>query len=145
MPSPIAVWFCCQCLFGPNNVSIDLHCPSCGETRCYMCNCDYGYPKDNLTMSQYPATKNAMNTDYPDTDPDHCSTDTRYCHKSHSQSDIHDTSPTNKCAYGDDYDGYGPKTYYYYCCQCNNGPKIWNHEIICIDCHHEACAYCLKA
>jgi hypothetical protein len=33
----------------------------------------------------------------------------------------------------------GPKTYFYYCCQCAEGPKIWNYEIICLDCHHEAC------
>jgi hypothetical protein len=33
-------------------------------------------------------------------------------------------------------------TYMYICCQCHDGPKIYNHQPKCISCEHNACSNC---
>lgn len=33
-------------------------------------------------------------------------------------------------------------TYMYICCQCGDGPKVFNHQPRCIRCNHDACSKC---
>lgn len=35
--------------------------------------------------------------------------------------------------------------YWYFCCQCNDGPKAYNVQPQCVICNHIACAYCKPA
>ncbi|KAK4194233.1 hypothetical protein QBC40DRAFT_260217 [Triangularia verruculosa] len=35
--SPVRVWFCDYCHFGPLNVSLDTHCANCNHQRCAYC------------------------------------------------------------------------------------------------------------
>ncbi|KAL5003608.1 hypothetical protein BDV10DRAFT_153726 [Aspergillus recurvatus] len=30
----------------------------------------------------------------------------------------------------------------YICCQCKDGPKVYNHNVQCVLCHHIACELC---
>ncbi|RMJ27361.1 hypothetical protein PHISP_01741 [Aspergillus sp. HF37] len=42
--------------------------------------------------------------------------------------------------------GYGAqvyeRTYMYFCCSCNDGPKTYNMQPVCVNCQHKACKYC---
>ncbi|CAI7567912.1 unnamed protein product [Penicillium discolor] len=33
-------------------------------------------------------------------------------------------------------------TYLYICCGCGDGPKVYNHQPICVPCNHQACGNC---
>ncbi|KAL5359390.1 hypothetical protein BJX96DRAFT_174308 [Aspergillus floccosus] len=34
------------------------------------------------------------------------------------------------------------QTYMYICCQCHDGPKVYNVQPQCVNCHHSACSNC---
>ncbi|RJE18259.1 hypothetical protein PHISCL_09405 [Aspergillus sclerotialis] len=34
------------------------------------------------------------------------------------------------------------QNYLYICCQCNDGPKLYNVQPVCIVCEHKACKWC---
>jgi hypothetical protein len=44
MPTPVSVWYCCRCQYGPLNPYTDYHCASCGAVRCSACVPGYTYP-----------------------------------------------------------------------------------------------------
>ena len=33
----------------------------------------------------------------------------------------------------------------YYCCKCNDGPKLFNNQPQCVMCEHRVCPSCLPA
>lgn len=39
---------------------------------------------------------------------------------------------------------YGPGSLLYCCCKCFDGPKLWEAQPRCVNCHHIACSLCKK-
>ncbi|OJI79348.1 hypothetical protein ASPTUDRAFT_47947 [Aspergillus tubingensis CBS 134.48] len=33
----------------------------------------------------------------------------------------------------------------YFCCQCGDGPKLWDRQPRCVICSHSICGYCMPA
>ncbi|KAL4904522.1 hypothetical protein BDW74DRAFT_154047 [Aspergillus multicolor] len=37
---------------------------------------------------------------------------------------------------------YFSETDMYVCCNCGDGPKVYSHNPVCVQCHHHACSAC---
>jgi hypothetical protein len=167
MPST-TVWFCCNCGFGPCNVSIDYFCPSCQEKRCYNCKTSkisnrYNYalpgeaeanpfPEVSTAARFNPNTYNISPSPRPFTLP-------------HQQLEVASLAlaPTQIppiCLHaGHQHSTDGPSIgeifqhgglinscpVKYYCCNCGDGPKLYANQPVCVSCHHHVCSYCETA
>lgn len=167
MPS-ITVWYCCSCGFGPCNDSLDYFCPSCQERRCYNCKTSrisnrygYGLPRE-VETNPYPKAStstgfnpNAYNVNAPSL-PFNIS-------QQHLEGTSLTLTPTQRpptcLATGHRHLADGPSISAilqhggltkkspssYYCCQCHDGPKLYDVQPVCINCDHQACSSCTPA
>lgn len=139
-------WYCCDCQFGPHSVELHNTCIECGTMRCDDCSLEVNTSDYNTTHScshELPA--------YPSTPVQSCT--------GTSLSQIRTMAPiTNNTTFtpglslaqglsSGGHSGiknYGA-TYMYFCCQCNDGPKVYNVQPRCVMCNHVACGHCIPA
>lgn len=165
MPSH-PVWYCCHCNYGPLNVSIDLYCASCGEARCdncvyqmassrrtvYFSNMDPQSTAMLMARETHPAAivpelditpppppppagpmapSSASMTTKPGTFPSLVPESTTQ----HHAMLLHQPGHLRQ----------RPTSDAYYCCKCNDGPKLYSIQPQCVQCGHQACAFCSTA
>ncbi|KAJ5146100.1 uncharacterized protein N7515_000664 [Penicillium bovifimosum] len=149
-----SLWYCCGCNFGPHNSSLYVSCIQCGEARCprcieqkedslsininidshshshsNSCNPISAYP--TAVMNSPPSTPTLEPTASPIVVPDLPGLRTL------PRVDCSGISPVSLSG-----TRYNSETYMYICCECNDGPKIYNHQPQCVVCNHMACAGC---
>lgn len=139
------LWYCCGCKFGPHNSALYDACIQCSKQRCPSCVDEKVSQRmvshDCHTVSPYPGV---ASLDTPRVAP----LETRPTPivsglaelprpRSPFHASISNLSPE---ALGT-MQFYG-ETYMYICCQCRDGPKIWNNQPKCVMCGHIACDEC---
>lgn len=147
-------WYCCQCGFGPYNVALYSACINCNSISCKYCrrekHDDQLDPIPCSTMAPYPtpalspASSPSLvltldNLAYSDqsTLPLPSSSSVMPTHTGRLLQD--DTAVSLRSTSG--IRMHGP-TYYFICCNCGDGPKVYNHQARCVICHHVACENC---
>ncbi|KAL1970995.1 hypothetical protein VTN77DRAFT_2829 [Rasamsonia byssochlamydoides] len=166
MPEPVQVWYCCQCHYGPQNILIDAACTACQRPRCTTCPVQMAYPKnsfggDDEGTSPYPGVPTIIfdptveDTTFSPSDrglslaaaPASQSLALRRPSLAACQDMRH--MPQAGAGFQRRHRGgivtCSPKTYMYICCQCHDGPKVYNHQVVCVICHHVACDDCIPA
>lgn len=160
------VWYCCKCHFGPHDENLYVACIQCGARRCQFCPTEQvdadmalsgsepvpPYPcgpdppapevlekgarlsnsKMDLLIPSAPLplpSLSAMGRD---------STQIKHhglYHRGPSSALI--GNPDMNGTYAAPADGH-----LYICCQCGDGPKIYEVQPQCVCCHHRACSHC---
>ncbi|KAL1991774.1 hypothetical protein VTN49DRAFT_5082 [Thermomyces lanuginosus] len=160
MPSH-PVWYCCHCNYGPLNVSIDMHCASCGQARCDNCVYQMATSRRTVYCSNMDPHSTAMlmaqeshrqATVFPEHDmvprpapmapstrprtppPLVLESTTRMTTTDHHAMLHHPGAMQQR-----------PTSDAYYCCKCNDGPKLYSVQPQCVQCGHQACAFCSSA
>jgi hypothetical protein len=167
MPST-TVWYCCSCGFGPCNESIDYFCPNCQERRCNGCKTSrisnrYNYrlpgeaeinpyPEAFAAVSFTANTYNITTSLRPFTPP--------HQHLERASLALTPTQVPPTClrtahqhstdspSIGEIFQHGGLKNSHpnaYYCCNCNDGPKLYDNQPRCVSCSHVCCSYCRPA
>lgn len=169
MPST-TVWYCCQCGFGPCNDSIDYFCPNCQVKRCYGCEtsrisnrCNYGLPGEaevNPIPEVFAAAGFNTNTYNKDASLRPFNIPQKHHEKISEDSLRPPQGPPTCLGAGDQHSTGSPSisdifqhggltknrpSSYYYCCQCRDGPKLYDLQPVCINCDHKICRYCEAA
>ncbi|KAL1981365.1 hypothetical protein VTN96DRAFT_2756 [Rasamsonia emersonii] len=160
MPTSVPVWYCCQCNYGPLNIVIDAACASCQAPRCDGCTVEMVCPKyafcggDDEGTSPYPGVPSIFDPSNSNMEHRHrAATDEVLSLASSSQfpapsllrrSGARDMTRGGR-QHGQGIVTHGPKTFMYYCCQCRDGPKVYNHQVVCVNCNHVVCDNCIPA
>lgn len=168
MPST-RVWYCCSCGFGPCNESIDYFCPNCQARRCHNCTASkisnrYNYGLTGEAESNpYPKafTPAGFNTKACNINPPSQPFSLPQQHLERAPLALMPTqSPPTCLATGHQHSANGPSigdifqhgglskkspSSYYYCCQCHDGPKLYDLQPVCINCDHRICRSCKPA
>jgi hypothetical protein len=166
MPST-TVWYCCECGYGPCNISIDVFCPDCQRQRCGGCKIsrisnryNYNYQLHGLAeINPYPEAFKAvnLNTNAYNLDPSPRPFNLPLEHLEGASLALTPTQIPPTCfgtghqhstdgpSIGDIFQHEGlinncPVTYY--CCQCKDGPKLYVNQPVCVNCNHRACSLC---
>lgn len=156
MPST-SVWYCCKCNLGPWNVMLDDYCPSCSAVRCCDClmeSVDMHTAFQTLSHRQ----QSPMSIGNP-----HACNKLASCETLRNRSDslerasISSMTPIARPLLREPHamDTYNIFNYggllrqmpsnYYYCCQCNDGPKMYENQPMCVSCCHTICHDCRPA
>lgn len=141
-----ALWYCCNCHYGPHDPAIHAACINCGVKRCDFCpvevtknassrDCDpiSPYPSAPIFSPQIPKSYDATFASFGNglpSVPDRLSANTVLLNRS---------LPTEFSA---PVRTHGPPTHMYICCKCGDGPKIFENQPRCIMCEHTACPNC---
>ncbi|KAJ5238859.1 hypothetical protein N7468_003478 [Penicillium chermesinum] len=151
------VWFCCKCQFGPHNVQLYVSCISCGAERCSRCATEdtktfdslsthsHSHPGSCHESSPYPAAVSIHTVRRPSFDSEPMSPT--------SFTDLPGVRPIGRVGLGlaaplptsgssQHSQQVYSHTYMYICCNCNDGPKVYNVQPVCVVCHHQACSAC---
>jgi hypothetical protein len=146
MPQTVAVWYCCRCHFGPLNVSNDVACPNCDRKRCPDCPVQMAYAKKALGgdegTSPYPGVPGIF-----DPERQHyaaISSPSRSGLSLTASPSLHLTASAGINRQRGGTVTCPSKTYIYICCQCNDGPKVYNHQVMCVNCDHLICDSCVE-
>ncbi|KAJ5833401.1 hypothetical protein N7474_001712 [Penicillium riverlandense] len=151
------VWYCCGCSFGPHNGDLHDACISCGRTKCSLCDEEklsrrmMASSSHSLQHLPSPYAVAASSLDGSQT----------FCYKSKSTPSytelledeprlrplergalIHHSASSSSTAIPADGVQSCSDTYMYICCQCDDGPKVYNHQPQCVVCDHNACSAC---
>ncbi|KAJ6072316.1 hypothetical protein N7467_010401 [Penicillium canescens] len=152
-----SLWYCCGCNFGPHNSSLYDACIQCGTRRCARCTDEkisLSMNMDLNTSSHSHSHSHSHSCDptspYPAAVPMNSPRTTALVTK--AMLPQVPELPRVRTLLSADYTDMSPaslagvrlhgETYMYICCQCNDGPKIYNHQPKCINCNHTACSYC---
>ncbi|KAJ5317505.1 hypothetical protein N7508_002013 [Penicillium antarcticum] len=152
-----SLWYCCGCNFGPHNSSLYDSCIQCGVRRCARCTEEKISDSINMDLnmsshshshshshscditSPYPA---AVHMDSPHTGTINTRAilpqvpelpGVRPLLRAEDR-DMSSSSLAGARVHG--------ATYMYICCNCGDGPKIYNVQPKCIECDHVACSSC---
>ncbi|KAL2220095.1 hypothetical protein M432DRAFT_298693 [Thermoascus aurantiacus ATCC 26904] len=139
-----ALWYCCNCNYGPHDPAIHAACINCGVRRCDFCpsegtknhashDCDpvSPYPSVPSTLPPIPETYEATVS----RSGHELASATDYLSVSNVLNWSHPTRlSTSARTYG--------HTYMYICCVCGDGPKVFNVQPKCVMCNHTACSNC---
>lgn len=167
MPSTI-VWYCCACGFGPCNNSLDSSCPSCHVDRCYNCrtakisnryNC--GLPGDaEASLFHKAYTYAGPNADAYNISPPSAPFNPPQQHLERASLALTPNQRPPTCFHtGNHHSAENPSIgeifkhgglinsspITWYCCQCNDGPKLYDIQVSCINCDHVICSFCKSA
>lgn len=155
-------WYCCHCKMGPNSPDIDLSCPSCYHPRCYDCPQEMASTYSDAEQSLYPGSlqspiishHHTCETSDQKNGPPPLSPSVFGFHglsrppSSTTRSlEMHPTCASDHL----DIRHHGgilnqrPTATAYYCCQCSDGPKLYEVQPVCINCSHHACGSCTPA
>ncbi|RAL08599.1 uncharacterized protein BO97DRAFT_408273 [Aspergillus homomorphus CBS 101889] len=142
-------WTCCTCLHGLHQIDLHTECLQCGESRCPNCPVDSRDMEMSLytchEMSPYPSTPahsvcahsldslamvpSRLNCRAPSPQPMSVFSDVRRpLHELAGQALPADRTQT--------------RGNLYFCCQCGDGPKLYQNQPRCVMCQHVACANC---
>uniref|UniRef100_A0A093UVB6 Synaptotagmin-like protein 4 n=1 Tax=Talaromyces marneffei PM1 TaxID=1077442 RepID=A0A093UVB6_TALMA len=166
MPST-TVWYCCGCGYGPCNYSIDDYCPDCQRRRCGACKIarisnryNYSYQLQGVAETNpYPEVFTAAGFDTNTYDIHPLLRPFKPSHGHHERISLAlrpsqlpptllDTGHqvlTDSPSIGDIFQHGGLKNsrpVTYYCCQCNDGPKLYANQPRCVSCNHVVCGNC---
>jgi hypothetical protein len=162
MPST-KVWYCCDCGFGPWNESIDYFCPNCQARRCSNCKAskisnryNYGLPGEPevnpfpevFTAAGFDTNTSSRPFNLPQIHHEKISETLRpprilptYFGTGHQHSTDR-PSISDIFQYGGLINSH-PNAYY--CCSCNDGPKLYENQPRCVNCSHFVCSHCRPA
>jgi hypothetical protein len=157
------IWYCCACNFGPNNFDIDLNCPSCYTRRCHGCTLEMASHSYHAGTSPYPGVPqlliltNAGHTHCGETSNRPSggtlsSSPSSFCGRPPVPSSAGDPD-MHQASIADSHDllqhggimNQRPSGAGYYCCQCKDGPKLWEVQPVCVNCSHYVCPSCTPA
>lgn len=146
------LWYCCECNFGPHNSALHDACINCGNQRCDEC-VDEKVSMRLNDLSNSPSHCHHETSPYPSVvaiNTAHAlSLDTKQIAPVRT-ADLPQVRPLS---------GPGPavlasplggglklynQTYMYVCCNCNDGPKVYDVQPVCVICHHKACSGCTQ-
>lgn len=145
-PAMSCSWYCCDCQFGPH--SFDLHnaCLECGTMRCDDCSME----TTSFDSSTIHSCSNEVPA-YPSIPSQSChGTSLNQLRTMPSATGLSTTfSPGLSLSRDAGSPVHGVKvygaTYMYFCCQCGDGPKVYNHQPQCVMCDHVVCSCCKPA
>ncbi|PYI19496.1 hypothetical protein BO86DRAFT_208706 [Aspergillus japonicus CBS 114.51] len=145
-------WTCCTCLHGLHQIDLHTECLQCGHQRCPSCPVDNRDADMSLhschEMSPYPSAPAhsvcAHSLDAP-----------RHRHVP-SMMDCRNPIPQPLTVFGDvrrpclqdvagqrlPEDRAQTRGNLYFCCQCGDGPKLYQNQPRCVMCQHVACSNC---
>jgi hypothetical protein len=142
------LWYCCRCNFGPHNSSLYSACIQCGTARCHRCT-DQKI-SDNMNVHSHSHSYDPTSA-YPDAVPMSSPRTPTFTSTTTSivVPELPGVRPLPRadCTYVPPASLAGTKshgTYMYICCQCNDGPKIYDHQPKCVVCNHTACGNCIS-
>lgn len=148
MPS---LWYCCECSFGPHNAALYVSCISCNARRCGSCREEK--VQDSLhthssshschETSPYPTAINLNTTHMPSLDTQPMLPAGIDLPQIRSLRPGLAVPPPYIALAGLQATTYS-QTYMYICCNCNDGPKVYNVQPKCIECNHVACSNCVS-
>ncbi|OQE19385.1 hypothetical protein PENSTE_c015G06824 [Penicillium steckii] len=147
----VSLWYCCECSFGPHNSALYDACINCGEQRCTFCNEEKAYDGDCLNSHTHSHSHG------PSPYPAMVKLNTARTLSHNTQSmpvalpDLVGIRPLSRpqpttqmsSSLGGPAHVHG-HTSMYVCCQCNDGPKVWDQQPRCVICQHDACGNCLN-
>ena len=136
------VWFCGHCGYGPHNPQNDLFCVNvnCSKRRDNYARFESISASTSATVrgSSSQSAAHRGSSSRPST---HNQTSTQNGTMSYG------SSQPDYGASGSVLD-YGPTTYgpysWWWCCQCQDGPKNAELQARCIGCQHIPCSYCKR-
>ncbi|RAK98836.1 uncharacterized protein BO80DRAFT_146037 [Aspergillus ibericus CBS 121593] len=145
-----ALWYCCECSCGPHQIGLDTACTQCGEPRCEDCSMDTQHPATSLhhchETSPYPQapaprpSSPSMNLAANMASLRGCNTlqrPTLY----HADVRQHYMPSVNS----QQLQGTVGHSNLYFCCQCGDGPKLYQNQPKCVICNHAVCQSCKPA
>ncbi|KAH8701847.1 hypothetical protein BGW36DRAFT_371678 [Talaromyces proteolyticus] len=148
------VWYCCNCSYGPCNLELDIACPMCGTRRCDGCKIEVM----NSVYSTFPPAQGPIRPSMELSQT--CNTFLPTCNSIHHSEGL--SIPTfsavgrlpfiAESGTASAYNIFGHSgllrqlpNNYYYCCQCNDGPKMYDNQPQCVNCCHTICFNCRAA
>ncbi|KAJ5906882.1 uncharacterized protein N7473_003798 [Penicillium subrubescens] len=147
------LWFCCGCNFGPFNSDLYDSCINCGKYACSMCTREKVTYNSNTHNHNHAAHGCHESSPYPSVVP----IDTAHTLSLQTKTmaatglgDLHSIRSLSRrmpLAMASPFPGavqFYTQTYMYICCQCGDGPKVYNNQPRCIGCDHEACGSCTQ-
>lgn len=143
-----STWYCCGCQFGPHNGNMYDSCVNCGNKRCDQCTDeeakkhlrDSSDSQCHHEISPWPsvvALDTARTASLADDLSPCLSEDEDLSQIRPSPRSMHTARPSRLGA-----SQLGPKTGLYICCKCQDGPKVYKVQPICVVCTHDACPSC---
>ncbi|KAK1138782.1 hypothetical protein N8T08_001783 [Aspergillus melleus] len=140
-------WNCESCNYGPHSVELHKSCMRCGSPRTstmseethshhglHMCSAMSPYPtpvqSHGLSSSPLKGSSPVIMHGSSLRQP------------SLFGGEVIDRPTSNLANYGIEGVKTYNQTYMYICCQCNDGPKIYNVQPRCVMCQHVVCSYC---
>lgn len=145
-PTMSSSWYCCDCQFGPHDFGLHSTCFQCGTMRCDDCSIETSSFDDTThccshELPAYPSVTNSQIS--------HGTPVTQLGAMPPTMSLTTTFNPGLSLFQGSGSTTSGimthGATYMYFCCQCNDGPKVYNVQPQCVMCNHIACASCKPA
>ncbi|KAJ5665501.1 uncharacterized protein N7477_007949 [Penicillium maclennaniae] len=142
-----SLWYCCDCSFGPHNSALYESCVNCQRRRCPACAEEKAADSLNThnhthchETSPYPsvASFRTARTMSLQTVPAIPTPDLPSVRPLHRAAPAMHAPPVGTTT------NYYTQTYMYICCHCNDGPKVYNVQPVCIVCNHQACGSCIN-
>jgi hypothetical protein len=153
-----SVWYCCKCKLGPWNITLDVSCPNCDEPRCFQCDKE---SVDMHTASQMLSHRQNFSS----------IGNTHTCNKLQPAETLcnqpvhlertciapsltptarRPLMPEPQAMHTYNIFNFGGllrqmPSNFYYCCQCNDGPKMYENQPMCVSCCHTICYNCRPA
>ncbi|KAJ5518198.1 hypothetical protein LT330_005900 [Penicillium expansum] len=146
-----SLWYCCNCNFGPHNSSLYDACIQCGTHRCARCvneklsdnmsghSHSHSHSHNSNPISAYPTAVSMHSPPTPTL-------------KTTAMSIVVPELPGLRPLPRADCTGISSAslpgtrqhapTYMYICCECGDGPKVFNVQPKCVVCNHAACGNC---
>ena len=136
----IYVWYCGHCTYGPNNPANDLHCANCHVQR-------DKYARFESIAASTSATARGISSRSVVRSGSSLQPSTHHQTSTHNATMPYGSSRAEYGASGS-VPRYGPTTYgpysWWWCCQCQDGPKNAQLQARCIGCDHIPCSYCKR-
>lgn len=134
------LWYCCGCKFGPHNSALYDYCINCGTMRCQLC-------VDEKATDQLSSHSHCNHTTSPY--PSAVALDPASILSLDTQTLPHMRPLPRPCLSPSALSFSGgaqvySQTYMYICCQCNDGPKVYNVQPRCVTCQHDPCSDCVN-
>ena len=140
-------WYCCDCQSGPHNLDLHSACLDCGSMRCDDCSIvPTSSDNRNETVTMHSCSHEL---------PAFASAPSHNCHGT-ALPPLRPSSPAMNPStldyglslpHGAGATVPGAKqhgtTYMYFCCKCNDGPKVYNVQPRCVICEHVSCDQCV--
>lgn len=139
-----SLWYCCGCNFGPHNSALYDACINCGSRRCRQC------------VDEKVSMRLNTNSDETSPYPSVVALDTAHTLSLDTQkglsimtadAELPEIRPLSRQGHAALPSRLGgsqlySQTYMYVCCQCRDGPKVYNVQPVCVVCNHKACSCC---